>query len=178
MAPVSRLGRQIQEVLGALERAGCDSALIGGLALAPYRVVRATQDVDLLTDADSADALDAEMRRLGYECLHRSSDAANYARKDERVDFLFAHRPVARRLLSGARIHETTLGKLRVISLEGLIAFKLQGFVNDPSRTQDLEDIRSLLRANREVVNQVELREYFRLFEREPLLDELLAASG
>jgi hypothetical protein len=177
MVPVSRLGRQIQEVLGALERVGGKSALIGGLALAPHRVVRATQDIDLLTDADTADALDTEMKRLGYVCLHRSGDVANYARNDERVDFLFAHRPLAHRLLADARTHDTALGTLRVISLEGLIGFKLQGFVNDPCRTQDLEDIRSLLRANRDVVNLTELREYFRLFEREPLLDELLAAS-
>jgi hypothetical protein len=46
--------------------------------------------------------------------------------------------------------------------------------VNDPRRTQDLEDIRALLRANRDRVNLVQLREYFRLFEREELLDEIL----
>jgi hypothetical protein len=64
---------------------------------------------------------------------------------------------------------------LRVISLEGLIAFKLQGLVNDPRRTQDLEDIRALLRVNLETIDRDELREYFRLFDREKLLDELLA---
>ncbi|RME06299.1 MAG: hypothetical protein D6816_07895, partial [Bacteroidetes bacterium] len=72
MAPASRLGRQIHEVLAALERIGAASALIGGLALAPYRVVRATIDVDLLVDGALADAIDAELRRLGYRCLHRS----------------------------------------------------------------------------------------------------------
>jgi hypothetical protein len=46
--------------------------------------------------------------------------------------------------------------------------------VNDPRRTQDLEDIRALLRANRGRVNLVQLREYFRIFEREELLDEIL----
>jgi hypothetical protein len=33
-------------------------ALIGGLALASHKVVRATQDVDLLTDASRADEID------------------------------------------------------------------------------------------------------------------------
>ena len=46
----SRLGRQIAEVLAALDQAQAAAALIGGLALAPHGVVRATQDVDLLTD--------------------------------------------------------------------------------------------------------------------------------
>lgn len=175
MAPASRLGRQIQEVFAALERIGASAALIGGLALAPYRVVRATIDIDLLTDGRLADAIDAELRRLGYECLHRSADAANFVRGDERIDFLFANRPVARTLLADAIDHETPFGKLRVISLEGLIAFKLQGFVNDPRRTQDLEDIRALLRANRDSAHVDRLREYFRLFDKEDLLEQLLS---
>jgi hypothetical protein len=49
--------------------------------------------------------------------------------------------------------------------------------VNDPRRTQDLEDIRALLRANRATLNMSEVWEYFRLFEREPLLEELLNAK-
>jgi hypothetical protein len=36
---------------------------------------------------------------------------------------------------------------------EGLIALKLQGSVNNPRRTQDLEDIRALIRANRDTLN-------------------------
>jgi hypothetical protein len=172
--PQSRLGKQIAEVAAALNAIGARFALIGGLALASYKVVRATQDVDLLVEAENADAIDAELARLGYRCLHRSGDAANYARGDERVDFLYASRPTARRLLAGATELKTALGELRVVSAEGLIGFKLQGLVNDPRRTQDLEDIRALLRANRAALDIEELRGYFLLFDREPLLDELL----
>jgi hypothetical protein len=46
--------------------------------------------------------------------------------------------------------------------------------VNDPRRTQDLEDIRALLRANMGALDVVEMREYFRLFDRKTLLDDLL----
>ena len=175
---MSRLGRQLQEILAGLERVGARSALIGGLALAPYHVVRATQDIDLLADADVADTIDAEFVSLGYRCIHRSADAATYLRGDQRVDLLYASRPVARRLLGEAISTSTPFGALRVVSLEGLIAFKLQGFVNDPRRTQDLEDIRALVRANRASVNLDEVRNYFRLFDREDLLDELLATCG
>lgn len=174
MAPISRLGKQIADVTAALERIGANYALIGGLALASHNVVRATQDIDLLTDAEKADEIDAELARLGYHCVHRSADAGNYVRADERVDLLYAHRPIARRLLAGARKLKTSLGDLRVISLEGLIGFKLQGLVNNRRRTQDLEDVRALLRANRSTLNLSEVREYFKLFDRESLLDELL----
>ena len=176
--PTSRLGRQLSEVTAALNAVGAAFALIGGLALASYKVVRATQDVDFLADSGSADAIEAELVKLGYRCLHRDADAANYVRGDERLDLLYARRPIARRLLADARARDTSLGSLRVISAEGLIGFKLQAFVNDAQRTQDMEDIRALLRANRETLDIAQIREYFRLFEREALLDDLLRETG
>jgi hypothetical protein len=142
MAAASRLGRQITEVISVLEKARVPAALSGGLALAPHGVVRATQDVDLLTEASSADVLDRELTNLGYRCVHRSGDAASYLRGDERLDLLYASRPVARQLLAAAQPRTTPFGALKAIGLEGLIAFKLQGLINDPRRTQDLEDIR------------------------------------
>lgn len=178
MPPASRLGRQIAEVAGALRGIGALFALIGGLALASHKVVRATQDVDLLVEAESADAIEAELLRLGYHRLHRSADAGNYSRGDERLDLLYASRPIARQLLADAEERNTALGELRVVRAEGLIGFKLQALVNDSRRTQDLEDIRALLRANRATLDMEQVRGYFRLFEREAILDELLHEIG
>ena len=138
MSNLSRLGKQIEEIVRELNRSGIRFALIGGLALASHKVIRATKDIDLLTDARSADEIDRLLANLGYQCVHHSADAANYLRADERVEFLFASRPVARQLLAAAVEFKTAFGELRVISTEGLIGFKLQGFVNDPRRTQDL----------------------------------------
>jgi hypothetical protein len=45
MHPTSRIGRQLAEIISALTRINAQSALIGGLALAPHKVVRATSDV-------------------------------------------------------------------------------------------------------------------------------------
>ena len=90
------------------------------------------------------------------------------------MDFLYASRPAAQRLLESAKEFSSSLGTLRVISAEGLIGFKLQGFVNDSRRTQDIEDIRALLRANRAQLDWAEVREYFQLFDKESLLDELI----
>lgn len=176
--PHSRLGRQIVEVTAAFQGIGAKFALIGGLALASHKVIRATQDVDLLVDADQAAAVETALTGLGYRCLHRSPDAGNYERGDERLDVLYAHRPIARRLLSTALPLKTALGELRVVRAEGLIGLKLQALTNDPRRTQDLEDIKALLRANRDTLDRQELREYFRLFNRESLLDELLGQHG
>lgn len=172
--PKSRLGSQLAEATSALQAAGIEFALIGGLALAPHNVVRATQDVDLLVDRNQADAIEKLLVDLGYERLHRSDDAANYQRGSERLDLLYAHRPIALRLLAQAATLTTPFGTLRTISAEGLIGLKLQALVNDPGRTQDLEDIRQLLRRNRDTLDLDEVRAYFGLFERESQLDELL----
>ena len=174
MPPASRLGRQLEETAAAQTAAGVPFALIGGLALAPHKVVRATQDIDLLADIDDGETIDRLLAGLGYRCIHRNVDAANYVRSDERVDFIYASRPIARRLLSTAARFETSLGVLPVVSTEGLIGFKLQGLCNDPRRTQDLEDVRALLRANHGMLDMAEVRDYFKLFGRDAQLDELL----
>jgi len=171
---MSRLGRQVEEATVALQSIGAPFALIGGLALAPHKVVRATQDVDLLVDAVRADDVEQLFMALGYRRLHRSDDAANYTRGDERLDLIYARRPIARRLLASAREITTSFGVIPVVSAEGLIALKLQAVTNDPTRDQDLVDIRALVRANRTSLDTSELREYFVLFGREALLDELL----
>ncbi len=176
--PLSRLGKQLEEAISTFEKIGARFALIGGLALAPHKVVRATQDIDFLIDADLADAVDRELNVLGYKCLHRSAEAANYLRGDQRIDFLYAHRPAARKFLQSAQELQTPFGVLHVISAEGLIAFKLQGVVNNPRRTQDLEDIRALIRANRDTLNLAQVREYFVLFDRAQLLEEILSELG
>lgn len=171
---LSRLGKQVSEMISVMNGIGVPFALIGGLALALHKVIRATQDIDILVDAEHAEKIDQTLTALGYVCLYRSVEAGNYLRGDERLDLLYANRPIARHLLAGAAAHKTAFGELRVIGAEGLIGFKLQGWVNDPQRTQDLEDIRALLRANRSILDMTKVREYFRIFDREGLLDEIL----
>jgi hypothetical protein len=125
VSTLSRLGKQIEEIIAALNSVGVRFALIGGLALASYKVIRATRDIDLLTDVKSADEIDGLLTRLGYRCIHRSADAGNYLRGDERVDFLYASRPAARQLLAAAAEFKTAFGDLRVVSLEGLMTTPL-----------------------------------------------------
>ena len=146
---MSPLVEQIKEAVAAFAGITPQPALIGGLALAAHQVVRATRDVNFLADADDADRLHEILITRGYRCVPCSEDAANYLRDDEGLDLLYAHRPTARRLLAEAAERDTAMGRLRVISAEGLIGFKLQAFVNNPERARDLDDIRSLLRAER-----------------------------
>ncbi len=102
MSNLSRLVRQVEEIVRELNFRGIRFALIGGLALASHKVIRATRDIDLLTDAASADEVDSLLLHLGYHCIRRSADAANDLRADERIDFRYASRPLARHLLAAA----------------------------------------------------------------------------
>lgn len=170
-----RLVDQIREAVAAFAVLQTPPALIGGLALAAHHVVRATRDVDFLADADDGDRLHALLLELGYRCIHRSEDAANYLRDDEGLDLLYARRPEACRLLVEAEERDTGMGRLRVVSAEGLVGFKLQGYVNDPDRARDLDDIRALLRSNRTLLDMQEIQRYFALFDQEALLNDILA---
>ncbi len=171
---MSNLADQIREALAMFARSGTKPALIGGLAVVAHGVVRATQDVDFLVELEAADLVHDALLDLGYQCLYRSEDAANYVRATQGLDLLYAHRPLARRLLLQASERESPMGRIRIISVEGLIGFKLQGIVNDPTRTRDLDDIRALLKVHRASIDLIELREYFSLFNKSELLDELL----
>jgi hypothetical protein len=171
---MSNLAEQIREALSMFARNATEPALIGGLAVVAHLVVRATKDVDFLVEAEAADKVHHALLDLGYQCLYRSEDAANYVRSTEGLDLLYAHRPLARRLLAQALVRETPMGRMRIISVEGLIGFKLQGYVNDATRTRDLDDIRALLKIHRSSLDIEELREYFVLFNKPELLNELL----
>ena len=170
---MSNLAEQIREALSMFVRAGTQPALIGGLAVVAHQVVRATQDVDFLLELEAADKVHDALLKLGYQCIYRSEDAANYLRGAEGLDLLYAHRPLARRLLSEAIERQTPMGPLRVVSVEGLIGFKLQGFVNDATRTRDIEDIRALVKIHSASLDMVQMREYFALFNQQELLNEL-----
>lgn len=171
---MSNLAEQIREALSMFAHNGTEPALIGGLAVVAHQVVRATKDVDFLVPAEAADKVHQALLDLGYQCLYRSEDAANYVRATEGLDLLYAHRPLARRLLAQACERETPMGRMRIISVEGLIGFKLQGFVNDATRTRDLDDIRALIKIHRTSLDMDELRSYFVLFNKLELFNELL----
>ncbi len=171
---MSNLAEQIREALAMFERNNTEPALIGGLAVVAHQVIRATKDVDFLLEAEAADRVHDALLDLGYRCLYRSEDAANYVRAAEGLDLLYAHRSLARRLLAQAPARETPMGRMRIISIEGLIGFKLQGFVNDATRTRDLDDIRALFKIHRASLDMDELRDYFALFNKPELLNELL----
>jgi hypothetical protein len=168
------------EIHAALQHSHIDHALIGGLALAAHGAARATVDLDLLAPGDRAEDVHRIAHEHGYDCLHRSVHAANYASEDPargRVDFLFANLPHGLAMLERASERQILGRSIRVVDAADLIGLKVQASSNDARRRhRDLADIERLLD-----VADVDLsraREYFRIFDREKELDALLAARG
>jgi hypothetical protein len=175
------LAAVLEQVAAALGRAGIAHALIGGVALAAHGVQRATVDVDFLVDGARADELHELMTDLGYRSIHRGEHAANYVSdhlERGRVDFLFAHRAYARRMLERARpARAAGRTRIMVVDVEDLIGLKVQASSSDPARRLgDTADIERLLRSARGI-DLTRVREYFRIFEREKELDVLLAGG-
>ncbi|MCX6353963.1 MAG: hypothetical protein NTZ78_03525 [Candidatus Aureabacteria bacterium] len=62
-----------------------------------------------------------------------------------------------------------------LIGSEDLIGLKVQAFCNDPARYhQEMSDIEALLIQNRSMSDMRSVREYFKLFNREKDLDDII----
>ncbi len=160
-----------------LNALGVRHAVIGGVAVSAHGVVRATEDIDFLIDAASEEKVRGLMKRLGFETLQRTEDVSNYLLGELRVDFLHAHRTYTATMLDRATSSIVEGVELRIARVEDLIGLKVQALANDPSRTHDRADIEQLLRLPVELDKGL-IREYFRIFDREPDLDAILEAIG
>jgi hypothetical protein len=165
--------------------AGVEAALSGGLALSTMGVFRFTRDIDFLLPAESADAVDRIMADLGYERQDFSSPEIVSYRSPLKVfgqvDFLLARRAYTKAMLQRARPLPVLDGALTVRSLlpEDVIGLKVQAIANDPGNrfAIDAPDIQRLLRLHLGSLDMGLVREYFRIFDREDLLDEWLRAA-
>ncbi len=169
-------GRAFSTVAGFLEGEGFPVAVVGGLSLHAFGVTRATQDLDLVTDANARVKTVAFLESLGYETLHASDGYSNHLHSDAvlgRVDMVYVGGETLRQLFEGSRELLALGGRLaRVPSPEHLVAMKVQAIKNDRSRSfQDLADVRSLLMATQ--VDRGKVEGYFRGAGLEEKWDEL-----
>lgn len=163
--------RVINTVGDFLEREHRRHAVAGAIALHAYGISRATQDLDLVTEADAQDGLVSFLESLGYETLYRSPGYSNHLHADTnlgRVDVIYVSGETSRKLFDEARGALTIGGRrFAVPKPEHLVAMKVQAVKNDPRRElRDLADVQGLLRLPG--VDQDEVRGYF---ERAGLLE-------
>ena len=159
-------------------------AMIGGFALGVLGIPRATMDLDFLVARDALPQVDEIMQRRGYRLRYRSENVSHFVSDSAplgQVDFLHAFREVSTGMLNRASELPAFAASLRVRTLrpEDIVGLKVQAFTNDPRRErQDLVDIELLAERYSSEIDWKRMREYFALFGRLELYDEIRATHG
>jgi predicted nucleotidyltransferase len=175
----------LKKLLTRFEEKHIDCVLCGGLALSTMGVFRLTKDIDLLVDESSKQAVDEVMAELGYEKQDFSSnEIVSYLSPLKvfgQVDFILARRRYTRAMMRRAGKHAVFDGEMEVKTLlpEDLIGLKVQAISNDPTNRYpiDAADIQNLLALHKRHMDMAVVREYFRIFDKEAMLDEWLKNS-
>lgn len=173
----------LKTLIDRFHRQKIDFALSGGLALSTMGIFRFTKDIDFVVYEESKEAIHHVMTGLGYERQDFSTEEiVSYVSPLKvfgQVDFLLARRKYTSAMMRRATKIAIFGGEFEVKTLlpEDLIGLKVQAISNDPQNRYvvDAPDIQRLLDLHREKMNMNLVREYFRLFDKEALLDEWIS---
>jgi len=160
-----------------------DFVLSGGLALSTMNILRFTQGIDFLVLEEAETVVHEIMTDLDYERQDFSSDEiVSYLSPLKvfgQVDFLLARRKYTKAMMHRAEQKAVFGGEYEVKTLlrEDLIGLKVQAISNDPENRYpiDAPDIQRLLSLHRDTMNMALVREYFKIFDKEDLLNEWLS---
>jgi hypothetical protein len=140
---------ELRSVLAALDQAGVDYALVGGLAVAVWGAPRATKDIDLLVRSESLSRAVAAVRAGGFTLAalpFEFKDGTTFQRVSKvdqdgdlmTVDFIVVDRNLETAWASRTRLPFADRDVV-VISRQALIAMKALA-----ARPQDIADIQTL----------------------------------
>ena len=140
-------------VVGALERAGVDYALVGGLAVGVWGAPRATKDIDLLVQPADLERAKQAVRESGYAHVAlpmRFSDGMQLHRVSKlesgslvTVDLILVDANLQPAWESRVR-HDLEMVSISVVSRDALIAMKLAA-----GRPQDQANVIKLTEQDR-----------------------------
>jgi len=168
--------RVINRVSNYFMNRDCPFAVIGGISMTAYGMIRTTLDVDLVTTGEAQGEFIEYLESEGYETIHRSDGYSNHTHPNPdmgQVDVVYVRGETSDALFADVR-HVDGPDELLipVLRAEHLAAMKIFAIKNDPSRTlSELEDIRFLLTL--EGVDRNEVRTYFERHKLGRLYDEV-----
>ncbi|MCJ7773380.1 MAG: nucleotidyl transferase AbiEii/AbiGii toxin family protein [Desulfobacterales bacterium] len=162
-----------------------DFVLSGGLALSTMNIFRFTKDIDFLIFEEAREKVHEIMIKLGYELQDFSStEIISYLsplRVFGQVDFLLAKRKYTKAMMRRAAVKDVFNGDFQVktLRIEDLIGLKIQAIFNDPENRYliDAPDIQRLLSIHQNNIDLDIIREYFKIFDKEALLDDWLSQN-
>ena len=146
-------------------------ALIGGFALAALGVPRATADVDFLIDGAAATRAKIEILKAGFSVVSETPEFI-FLRGPCQLDLQLAKRPLSKSMIAQSSTNNV-LG-IPCVTVENLIALKVQAFANQPKRElQDKADIQNLMRIHAASLDLALVRSYAELFQKWPEIELL-----
>jgi predicted nucleotidyltransferase len=172
----------LKTLIAKFHEQNIDFILCGGLALSTMDIFRFTKDIDFLVLEESRETIHKIMKDLGYELQDFSSDEiVSYLSPVKvfgQVDFILARRKYTKAMMKRSVKREIFDGEYEVKTLlpEDLIGLKIQAIYNDPKNRYliDAPDIQRMLALHKDKMDMQLVREYFKLFGKEDLLDEWL----
>jgi hypothetical protein len=183
MVKMMNIKEVLKTLIARFHEQEIDFVLSGGLALSTMNIFRFTKDIDFLVLEESRTKIHEIMTDLGYERQDFSSDEIisylSPVKVFGQVDFLLARRKYTRAMMRRAVKKEVFDGEYEVKTLipEDLIGLKIQAIYNDPNNRYliDAPDIQRLLALHKDQMDMQLVREYFKIFGKEDLLDEWLS---
>lgn len=175
----------LKTMIAKFDEQKIDFVLSGGLALSTMNIFRFTKDIDFLIFEDTREKVHEIMIKLGYELQDFSStEIISYLsplRAFGQVDFLLAKRKYTKAMMRRAAVKDVFNGEFQVktLRIEDLIGLKIQAIFNDPENRYliDAPDIQRLLSIHQNNIDLEIIREYFKIFDKEALLDEWLSQN-
>lgn len=168
----------LETLIPEFQKNKIDFALIGGHALYFANIARTTLDIDFMVLLEQSDIINDIMKKYEYTLNYKTNDVANYTSlfvELGQIDFLFAHRKYALKMLKRAEYKQIFNLNIKVIKPEDIIGLKIQSSSNDPQRFhKDMADIEEIIRENIKNLDLELVKEYFSLFNRESELNEIL----
>jgi hypothetical protein len=149
----SKVHKALVNVTAALDAAGIDFALMGGLALGEHGHVRLTVDVDILITADGLRHFKATYLGRGFVEKFPGSRGVRDTETGVSIDFVVAGhypgdgnpKPVR---FPVPTVFEKGQKAIRLVDLRSLVELKLASGQSAAHRIQDLADVVALIRAN------------------------------
>ncbi len=159
-------------ILNEFKRENVHYALMGGVAMSAWGVVRATVDLDYLVLAEDMEKIEKIMQKYGYQCIYKTENVSQY-RSDLKIygsiDFLHAFRETARAMLERAVVKKVynEQYEVRVLCPEDLVGLKVQAMVNDPEREmKEKADIDSIAIALGSQLDWKVIEDYYRMLNK------------
>ena len=135
--------------------------LVGGFAVNFHNVTRNTEDVDFLMTEESFEKARPRLAEAGYSQMMKQHLYARLRKESDSagrfldIDILFTNPETFNTILKGARDLELGPEKIKVVSLQHLMAMKLHSLKNNPEGRED-PDVSDLVKLVR--FNQVDAR--------------------